>query len=44
MVRNLPQNTSEMMAPMMGKKYAPNLNIDCHTVASDWVNCRVCVM
>ncbi len=43
-VRYLPQNTSEMIAPISGKKYAPNLKSDCHTVACACPKCRCCVM
>ena len=39
MVRNFPQKTSEMIAPIIGKKYAPALKVDCHEAAFASVNC-----
>ena len=39
-VLNFPQKTSETIAPSIGKKYAPDLNSDCHVAAFASVNCR----
>ena len=39
-VLNLPQKTSETIAPIIGKKYAPDLNSDCHEAPAASVKWR----